>query len=304
MNWLFIAIIAHFLNAIVFVVDKYILSKAHFKPEAYAFYVGLLGGGIALVLIPFGFSSIPLNQILISFLAGALFIFAILFFYKSIEKEEVSKIAPVIGGATPLFTLALTYLFLNERLSFGQLIAFFLLVLGGIIIIWPRKSISSSNWIESSFVRKIFKALLSSFFFALSFVLTKYIFSYQPFINGFIWIRVGGIIGAGVIFLLPASRGIIFRSSNRIKFKTGVLAVLNKCFSGGSFVLLNYAIFLGSVSLVNALQGIQYVFLLILGIFLSKKFPQIIKEQINQGAIIQKAIAIVLIAFGLVALVF
>jgi len=201
MTWLFFAIIAHFLNAIVFVVDKYILSRAHFKPEAYAFYVGLLGGSIALILMPFGFSPIPLNQILISFLAGALFIAGVLFFYKSIEKEEVSKITPIIGGAVPFFTLVLTYLFLDERLSFEQLIAFTLLVLGGMIIIWPRKNISSFNQIRLSFLKKLPKALLSAFFFAFSYVLTKYIFSYQPFINGFIWIRVGGLVGAGIIEL-------------------------------------------------------------------------------------------------------
>ena len=303
MNWLLVAITAHFINSIVFVIDKYILSKTPLKPAAYAFYVGLLGGLMVLILIPFGFNLIPLSQILISFLSGALFVFAVLNFYKSIQFGEVSKVAPVVGGAIPVFTLFLTYFFLGERLSFEQLIAFAVLVLGGAIIVWPRGKHTSSSQIDSLLTKRLPRALLAAFFFAASFVTTKYIFSLQPFISGFIWIRLGGILGAGIIFLLPGVRQTIFKSSRRVEVKTGLLAFLSKSLSIGGFVLLNYAIFLGSVSLVNALQGVQYVFLLILGIFLSRKFPQIVREQISQGVIIQKVIAIVLISIGLVILI-
>ena len=54
MNWLFIAIIAHFLFALGFIIDKFLLSKTVLKPVAYAFYVGLLEIFV-LLLIPFGF---------------------------------------------------------------------------------------------------------------------------------------------------------------------------------------------------------------------------------------------------------
>ena len=74
---------------------------------------------------------------------------------------------------------------------------------------------------------------------------------------------------------------------------------ISKGLSALAFISLNNAIFLGSVSLVNALQGVQYVFLLMIALVLSKQFPQIIKEQISQGAVLQKIMAILLIALGL-----
>ena len=304
MNWLIIAIIAHFVLALVFVIDKYLLSHTHLKPASYAFYVGAFGG-LAVLLIPFGFSIFPINHIMISLLAGTVFILAVFFFYKSIQLGEVSRIAPIIGGMVPIFTFILTYFILNERLTVNQLMAFSLLVLGGVIMAWPRKQarmISGLNKIP--LIKRLPLAILASFLFAGSYVLTKLIFTQHPFLDGFIWMRLGGVLGALLLFLLPVTRRVILETSKEIKLKTGQLAVFNKIMSGLAFILLNYAIFLGSVTLINALQGVQYIFLLVLTLFLSKKFPQIMEEQINKTAVLQKITAILFIIFGLGVLVY
>lgn len=300
MSWLLIAIIAHFIFALVFIVDKYLFSHTQLRPSAYAFYIGLFGG-LSILLFPFGFNLIPGWQIVISFTAGISFVLAIFFFYKSIQLGEISRIVPIIGGLVPIFTFVFTYFFLEEHLLFNQMIAFLLLVIGGVIMAWPGKNI---GLVKTPLINILPLAIAAAFLFAGSYVLTKYIYSYQPFINGFIWIRLGGVIGALLLFLIPASRRNIFITSTKIKLKEGRLAIINKTLSGLSFILLNYAIFLGSVTLVNALQGIQYIFLLIIALFLSKKFPQILKEQINQSIILQKVASIIFIILGLGILVF
>jgi len=142
-------------------------------------------------------------------------------------------------------------------------------------------------------------AVTAALFFAGSYVLTKFVFTEQPFISGFVWIRMGGILGAILLILWPGGWQEVIKASKSVKAKTGGLVVFSKSLSAGAFILLNYAIFLGSVILVNALQGIQYVFLLIIALFLSRKFPQIIKEQISDTIVIQKIIAILLIGLGL-----
>ncbi len=303
MNWLLVAIIAHFLFALVFVVDKFLLSKTVLQPRAYAFYVGILGI-FALFLIPFGFTLLPVGQIAASLISGILFVLAILFFYKLIQLGEISRITPIVGGAVPIFTLILTYSFLGERLTSYQLIAFFLLVFGGVIMLWPRKDRVSSPIGKASLTKKLTLAIIAALFFAGSFVLTKFIYNEQPFINGFIWIRLGGFLGAWLLLFWPGSRQIIFKTTKTIKIKSAGLLVSNKILSALAFILLNYAIFLGSVTLVNSLQGIQYAFLLIIALFLSKKFPQIIKEQISQKVILQKIMAILFIILGLSILAF
>lgn len=299
MNWLFIAIIAHFLLAVVFTIDKFLLSKTVLRPVAAAFYVGLLSGGASLLLVPLGFYWMSFWQIIVSFAAGSAFIFAILFFYRLIRTNEVSIIAPIVGGAVPIFTLILTCLLLGEWLAINQLIAFFLLVFGGVIMLLPKKNKSDLKKTKGFFLLTI----LTAFLFALSFVLTKFVFVEQSFINGFIWVRLGGILGACMLFLIPNTRRVILKTSKFIRIKVGGLFISNKILSAFAFVLLNYAIYLGSVPLVNALQGVQYVFLLIIVLFLSKKFPQIIKEQISRGVIFQKVTGILFIVFGLGVLV-
>ena len=263
MNWLFIAIVAHFLSAVVFTVDKFLLSKTVLRPAAAAFYVGLLSGVASLLLIPLGFSWPSLWQIVISFTAGSSFIFAILCFYRLLQTDEVSIIAPIVGGTVPIFTLILTYSFLGERLVINQLFAFCLLVFGGVIMLLPPKSESSSKKPGKFLLNRLLITILTAFLFALSFVLTKFVFTEQPFINGFVWVRLGGIFGACLLLLIPGARRAIFKTSKSIKIKVGGLFISNKVLSAFAFILLNYAIYLGSVSLINALQGVQYVFLLL-----------------------------------------
>lgn len=73
----------------------------------------------------------------------------------------------------------------------------------------------------------------------------------------------------------------------------------NKTLSGIAFALLNYAIAIGSVTLVNAMQGLQYVFLLIMVAILSYKYPNILTEAVSRKSLTQKIIAVTLIGLGL-----
>ena len=144
MLWLIVIISAYFIFAIVSLGDKYLLIGPP-NPKSYSFYVGVLWI-LALFLIPFvGFSVPDLYQIPLCFLAGAVYIFALLGFFEGLEKFEASRIVPAIGGILPLFTFALVYLFSGRKeiLDFREGLAFVLLILGSIFIVWePSKKIS------------------------------------------------------------------------------------------------------------------------------------------------------------------
>jgi hypothetical protein len=64
------------------------------------------------------------------------------------------------------------------------------------------------------------------------------------------------------------------------------------------FILQNYAVFLGSVVLVNALQGVQYAFLLIISTGLALFAPKLLKENFSWRITIQKAAAVLVIVLG------
>jgi drug/metabolite transporter (DMT)-like permease len=296
MPWFLFAILGYFLMALVGVIDKFLLAqRPTTKPAVYTFYVGLLSI-FALVLAPFGFSWPGFGQFLISMLAGGLFIFGLLYLFRALDIGSASRVLAAFGGLTPILILSLSYLFLGERLGGGQFFAFFLLVSGSVLISSEKEPMREQ--------RRRFRFIgLAIALTAVSLVLTKYIFLRQNFFSGFVWMRIGSFLAA-ILFLIPAKlRRSIFDAGRQSKSGISLLLVSNKGLAGMATVMVNYAISLASVSIVNALQGIQYAFLLLLTAALSKKFPHILKEKITPAILVQKISAIVLIAAGLVILV-
>ena len=100
---------------------------------------------------------------------------------------------------------------------------------------------------------------------------------------------------------------IILSVSSAVKLtiwlKTGFLFIFGQTSGALSFILVNYTIAVSaSVALVNALQGLQYIFLLIIVFSLSWRFPNLLEEKITPSVLIKKIIATALIIGGLFTL--
>lgn len=297
MLWLIITILFYFILAIVFLVDKYLLTSSIANPGVYTFFVGSLGI-LVLFLIPFVNFSLPeISQLILAFLAGAVYIFSLFWFYKALFLFEVSRIVPAISALVPLFTFLLVYIssFGKEILSPKELISFLFLILGTFLIMAKKEKLIP----KSAFKISIFCAFLFSF----SFLLLKNVYLNQPFWSGFILTKIGGFLAAINFLFLKKLRENLLKTKKDFSKKTALIFLSNQAAGAGANILQNWAIALAPiiyVPLINALQGIQYVFLLIFAVFLSLKFPQILKEEISKEILFQKIIAILLIGLGLV----
>jgi len=289
--YIWIAVVSYMLFAINGIIDKFLLTRAIKHPAAYAFFTGITGF-LTWALIPFGLKFIGPVDLLIAIIGGASFIVAMVFLYMATRQTSISRLLPIEGGLVPIFTLAFAYLFLGERLSAGQLFAFILLVAGAILISFKH---DKTGWHSKA----LGNAVIAALFFALSFTLTKYIFDRTNFISGLVWTRLG-FLAVSLSMLIPKkTRKHIFQAPKEAG-KGNIYLYYGARVSGGLAGLLqNYAISIGSVTLVNAMQGTQYAFLLAMTIFLSKYFPKILKENINATVLVQKITAIILISFGL-----
>jgi drug/metabolite transporter (DMT)-like permease len=292
MTWLFIVILAHLFYALVFIIDKYILSQPLPHPIVYAFYVGILGIFI-LVLIPFGFHFPSGREIILVLLAGLADLLAAILFYKALNLDEVSRIIPFSGGFLAIFILILSSLTIGERLTSHQYLAFILLVLGSLLISFKRKIL---------FQKAFGLALLSSFLAAIFWVITKYIFIKTSFISGLIWIRTGAALMSLVLLIPSKNRELIFRKTKELKIRTVKFFISDRVLSILAGFLMYLAVFMGSVTLVNSLKGLQYVFILILALLFFRKIPDL-REQFDGKIITQKIIAIILIGLGLALLI-
>jgi drug/metabolite transporter (DMT)-like permease len=316
--WLIVAVISYLINAAVYVGDKFLLSKKIHSSIAYAFYVGIWSflNIFILVLDPW----LPNWQELgIDLFAGLIFLGTLIFWYKALHQSEATRVVPIVGALTPIFSFILGFIFLHESLSERQLIAFLIIIIGGVLISAKRTKFYELHMVVDRF-RKIFgntlggihasyrptqrliiNSVVSAFFFAAYYVLIKYVYSTQPFIGGFVWSRMGSFIGVHLILLLPAWRKLIFEKhiGKSSKPKNLVFFFLIRGMAFLAFILLNRAVSLGNVAVINALQGSQYIFLFAMVMFLSSKYPRVLKEELGGEVLFQKIIGALLIGIGM-----
>jgi len=321
--WLTLAILAYFSLALASFLDKYILGGPLPSPKIYSFYTGFLSLSV-LLIVPFGIflSSGPwpylqkifpegfkilfipdFSLILLSLGTGIIFILAIFVYLKGVYNFEISRIGPAVGGMTPIFTLILVYFFTFIPLELGfqkrvlnpkEYLALFFLVLGSVILTLHQKKLTT--------LRSLKVSIIASFLFSLALILTKLVYIFLPFWTGFIWIRLGEFLGAMFFLFSFDVRTKIFRHEKGFGKKVVPIFIFTKGAGAMGGVLQGGAIYLSPLiflPIINALSGIQYVFLIIIATFLFFKFPEILKEEISKKVLVQKTIAVWLIVAGL-----
>lgn len=296
MTWIILALVAYFLLAAVEITDKKILSSPIIGPLTYAFYAGILTS-FAFILWPFDFSFLSPWLTFFAFLSGVAFFAAMYFLYDAIIKGEVSRVISIVGGISPIFIFIFSLLFLGERFHFYSFTALLILISGSIILSFVRRGD------KFKFGKHFFlESFLAAFFFAVSYGLTKAVFLETSFLNGFIWIRVGTLICSFSVLLIPTLRKEIFQGSKGFSPKLKTLFFADKGTSALAHIILNYAIKLGSVAIVNALQAVEYAFICVLTMGLSYFFPRIYYESLAPKNLIPKIIGIGLVSAGVILL--
>lgn len=309
MNWILLAAAAQFLNAFVALVDKRIVSdeKVIMRPFVYAFYTCLVSGVWITVyfisLLPFSFWGIPipsfahvmrptLEIVALSFLAAYTFFTALVSMFTALKEADASDVIPVVGATSAVATFGLGYLFLNTALSNNFILGIILLSIGTFLV--------------SRFHFSYKTALISihaGIFFAFHYVAIKGLFLVTTFDNAFFWSRIAFMFYALSLLLVPSFLEKIKKHSATATRQTGYLILSNKILAGISTILILKATDLGDVAVVQALGSLQFVFILLLGIFFSlgtKKGNS--GEVYRHDTILQKSLFVSVITIGFLVL--
>jgi transporter family protein len=301
-SWILMALGGHVANGAAFVIDKSLLSRSFKRTATYAGIVGLLGILVA-VLLPFGVHLPGPEGWIWIILSGAAFVLALWAFFTALSMGEASRVVPIIGSLIPILTLAGTAAFLGERLTMNQGIGFILLVLATILLAGgPAKSRLSKRTAGMS--------AAAAAIFALSFVTIKLGYESDGFITVFTLSRLAGVLTAAVILWIDrAARkeikaalipGMKASAHNRKRGRIALILVLTgQTLGAAGFVLVQYAISLGSAAIVNALQAVQYAFLVLVAFLFAKKAPKLLGEDLTAGTVMRKSVAILVVAAGL-----
>ncbi|MFA6047251.1 MAG: EamA family transporter [Parcubacteria group bacterium] len=301
MNWLAISTVAYFLLALEVVLDKFLLSSRRVShPAIYTFYAGALGL-FALFFIPFGVHALSYSDAFLRFVAGVIFIYGMFSLFSAIAKSEASRVVPVVGVVVPILALFLAAIFLNEHLKPGQITGIFFLVIGGLWISYDLTSVKKIKLFDG-----FYWSILAGTLLAISAVTLKGFYSHDNFINVYVWRVVGSFFGVLTLLFVPRWRKVIlasvfkFKEPEREHKKSGLLFVMARAIGGGGSILKEYAtsLILASVTIVNAIVAIEYVFVFILGVLFSLWFPGFFEEKRDARSTIQKISAILIIAIG------
>jgi drug/metabolite transporter (DMT)-like permease len=307
--WLAIALGGYLILAAVNITDKFILEKKIKNPAVFVFYSSAILLPIFL-LIPFGV--VFLNSLLdwtIAILSGLMFFLALWAMFICFQKSEVSHAGPLVGAVTPVFVLMLSVYFLGDSFDLKTLLAIACLV-GGLLLIAREKSKKHDGWHMG-----IAWGVLAGFLFAVSHVSAKYIYDDYGFFSGLVWTR-GAIALFGLLLLFSFSirrellsfakniHGFFKQAKSASAEKSGQsIIILNRIGALVGVFLIQWAIALGDVTIVNAIAGFQYAVLILAVFFLTKFVPKFFREEITSREIVFQLIAVLIIAVGLALLV-
>lgn len=299
MHWLTFALAGYFFNAVTALFDKFLLAGRIKEPVVYAFFVSVLSL-FAIVLVPFGYQPIPWQTMIVFVISGVLFLYGLVAFYNAVKRSEISRVAPLVGITISIIAGVASLAFGPASfitLSPGHFFSLLLLLTGAFLIAFDLPLKKNDALMKST--------LLAGALMALSLLFLKTGYRNADFVNGLLWSRMGFIIGGFSLFIIPEYRLAILAntrglsSSNRRDVTTGVLFILNKVFGAAASFFLTYATFLGPVTFIQALNGVQYAFVLILAIPLALRYPKIFGEKLYFWDWFQKGVAVILIGFGM-----
>lgn len=299
MSWIFIALLGYFLMAVAALFDKYLLVGRIKAPAVYAFFVSLFSLFV-LPAIPFGFQFFGWKTTGIFLLSGAIFLYGLVALYTAVKGNEISRISPLVGTVVSLVAISAGFFpgtFSETAFSFIHIVALVLLIGGGLLVSFDFP-LQKHEYIPMS-------VIIAGVAMGVSLLLLKYGYAETNFVSGLVWSRIGMFLGGLSLLLIPLYRDQIlgemsaFSTTSRTVVHTGSIFLLNKVCAGSATFLLIYATFLGPVSFVQALSGMQYVFLLLLALPLSFRYPQIFGEKLSFWDWFQKVVAIIIIGLGL-----
>ena len=284
MEWALLVLLSNLFYAWGGVNDKGFITKYVKTGLAYLILTMVISMVISVVLVPWSKLILPLWILALILFNSGLNVFGLYLWFTALSKDDVSRNAILIN-TIPIFTGILSFIFLGEPFPEKKLIGVLFLILAGFLA-----SISPRNLRISKAAPY---AILSAFFLGASNVINKVVLnipSIDPITMTF-WLKVMmGFLALMVWVLIkpkiPTRRRVLFLVGlNEVLFLLGTLAFI-------------WAMAIGTPTLVSSLGSVYPIFVLTLEVLYSRIIPGFVPAELTREAILLKAFAVLLIAFG------
>lgn len=292
MSWIYFVILATFLWSITNVMDKYLVDKRVKSPFILLIFFRIVSIIPIIILISILNIGVPSPDFLfLIFVSAILMILGVITYYKAVEIEEISVSIPLFQFI-PIFTLFIAFFTLGERLTGVDYLGFLILILGGFVISIRRTSglfrIGRVFWF----------VMLASLLFSASYVIAKFVLNYVNYWDTFIWIWIFGIFATMSMLFSGKIRGRFRHYYGKINRRDWGIIFTNIVISIIASASYYFAINVGPISLVQASENIQMIFVFILALLFTSFYPHIMKEKFDIRSLIQKILGMILIIIG------
>ncbi len=308
MGWILLATAGQFLNAVVAILDKYIVSDERLlpRPFVFAFYSCLITGFWILIfllgLVPglahLGAPSLaniqaPTIQVAgMALLSAYAFFIALVSMYDALQRSDAATVIPVIGSVAALASFILSYVLLDTALPSNFMYGIVLLAVGSALVAqtFPKRSI-------------VMQVIHSGIFFALHYITMKGLFEETNFDDGFFWSRVGLVIFAVSLLLVPMYWQKITDNTRHVTVRGGLIVVGSKVLAGVASFLLLKATDWGEVAVVQALEALKFVFIMVLTTLFVHWLPEAATErELRPREVWRRTLYVAVIAVGFLIL--
>ena len=298
MNWFLVALINPLALGFINHFDKFLLSKYVKGGSVGALIIfSALFAVFALPILyfisPEVLTSVTFVQAAILMVNGAFLTVAILLYLYALDTDEASYVAPLFQ-LTPVLGLLFGFLVLGEYLTTIQTIAGGLIVLGSLLL-----SLELSGGKTKLKKKLIFLMFGSSFFYAINAVIFKYVAIDLGFVHSVFWDMFGKFLFGVILFLSIKSYREQFLNLMRMNgAKVAGLNVVNEIIGLiGEFSLV-LAVLYAPVALVQSVSGFQPLFVLVMGVLITKFLPSFGQEKLEKRFLAQKIIGVIIISIG------
>lgn len=238
---------------------------------------------------------------LVGAFGGAIYLFDIHIYYKGVEAGDISRLIPILSTDV-IFVLVISYVLLGESLE--------LLGYLGVLVIFVGMIVISVDDVTEGFSfasrRAIVFATAASVSFAVFNVILKYLSAELPQLAILFWVGVGGVLSVVSISAVRWSAEI--RSARiptaQLASIGNALLVINGLVTSVAVVAFIRALETGPVSIAVAILKIDVLLVFFGVVVLSYYTPEVLREEMSVGTLIQKFGASVCILAGVVIIQF
>ncbi len=250
MPWIFAAIAAPGIWALTNIFDQDLVTRRSKDPLFLVGITGFFAGIPALIAIATGrLVLLSFPDLTLAITVGGIGLFAYVPYYLALKYDDAADVI-LFWNLTPVFVAILAFFIAHERLSVLQTVAV------GVIVLSSFVAESAPNRKGSS--RYAYALMLgASVLVALEVSLGKLLYDRVDFVSGFSWVSL--TMFSCALVLLGVRRR---TSSRKNSWKDLVMYVLSELCDTGATSLKAFAVSFGSASIVQALEGIQSLFVM------------------------------------------